>query len=277
MSTRALVLGGGGVTGVAWEIGLLAGLAEQGADLAAADVVIGTSAGSLVGAGLASGEDLEALYKGQLAPPDGQPPAKLGFANTARLAGIMLGSRDQARARIRMGKLALKAKTESEATRRAIFAGLLEGRAWPGQLRITAVDAQSGDFTVFDASGPASLLDAVGASCAVPGAWPPVTIGDRRYIDGGMRSAANADLAAGYERVVIIAPIAQGVGAMAGATRQAADLTAAGAQVILAKPDPAAVKAIGRNVLDPSHRAAAARAGRAQAAAEAARVRAVWL
>jgi NTE family protein len=277
MSTRALVLGGGGVTGVAWEIGLLAGLVEQGIDLAAADVIIGTSAGSLVGAGLASGEDLDALYKGQLEPPDGQPSAKLGFANTARLAAIMLGSRDPARARIRMGKLALSAKTESEAARRVIFAGLLEGRPWPGQLRITAVDAQSGDFTVFDASGPASLLDAVGASCAVPGVWPPVTIGDRRYMDGGMRSAANADLAAGYERVVIIAPIAQGVGNMASPTRQAADLAAAGAQVILVKPDPAALKAIGRNVLDPARRAAAAQAGRAQAAAEAPQVRAVWL
>jgi NTE family protein len=276
MSNRALVLGGGGVTGVAWEIGLLAGLAEQGVELGKADVIIGTSAGSLVGAGVAAGEDLEALYEGQLAPPDGQPTAKLGLANTARLVAIMFGTRDPVRARVRMGRLAVNARTESEATRRAVFAGLLDGRPWPAHLRITAVDAQSGEFAVFDATGPASLLEAVGASCAVPGVWPPVTIGDRRYIDGGMRSAANADLAAGYQRVVIIAPIAQGVGNMASATRQAADLTAAGAQVILVKPDAAAVKAIGRNVLDPARRAAAAQAGRTQAAAEAGRVRAVW-
>jgi NTE family protein len=276
MSNRALVLGGGGVTGVAWEIGLLAGLAEQGVHLAAADVIIGTSAGSLVGAGVAGGEDLEGLFEGQLAPPDGQPAAKLGVANTARLAAIMLGTRDPVRARVRMGRLALNARTESEATRRAVFAGLLDGRPWPAQLRITAVDAQSGDLAVFDAAGPASLLEAVGASCAVPGVWPPVTIGDRRYIDGGMRSAANADLAAGYQRVVIIAPIAQGMGNMTSAVRQAADLVAAGAQVILVRPDPAAVKAIGRNVLDPARRAAAARAGRAQAAAQADQVRVVW-
>jgi len=277
MGKRALVLGGGGVTGVAWEIGLLAGLAEHGVELAAADLVVGTSAGSVVGAGVAAGEDLEAMYRGQLAPPHGQPSARMGVANTARFVGIMAGTRDPVRARVRMGRLALRAKTESEAVRRAVFEGRLAGREWPAGLRVTAVDAQSGEFTVFDATGPATLLDAVGASCAVPGIWPPVTIGGRRYIDGGMRSAANADLAVGCERVVVIAPIAQGFGHMTSPRRQAAELARAGAQVLLLHPDKAAVQAIGRNVLDPARRAAAARAGRAQAATEASRVQAVWL
>ena len=80
---------------------------------------------------------------------------------------------------------------------------------------------------------------------------------------------ANADLAHGYERVVIVAPVAAGIGFMASPRRQAAALTAAGARVALVRPDRAAVRAIGRNVLDVSRRAAAARAGRAQAAAEA--------
>jgi NTE family protein len=91
-----------------------------------------------------------------------------------------------------------------------------------------------------------------------------------------MRTIANADLAHGYERVVIVAPVAMGIGFMASPRRQAAALTAAGARVALVRPDRAAVRAIGRNVLDVSHRAAAARAGRAQAAAEAPAVRAAW-
>jgi NTE family protein len=277
MKNRALVLGGGGVTGVAWEIGLLAGLAEQGIDLPAADVVIGTSAGSLVGAGVAGGEDLQAMYQGQLAPPVDQPTATIGFLNTVRLLRVMVGTRDPVRARIKMGSLALRARTEPEAARRAVFAGRLAGRDWPSRLQVTAVDAQSGEFTVFDSTGPASLLDAVGASCAVPGVWPPVTIGERRFIDGGMRSAANADLAAGYERVVIIAPIARGIGHMASPAKQAAELTSAGARAIVISPDKAALQAIGRNVLDPARREPAARAGRAQAAVEAGRVRAIWL
>jgi NTE family protein len=277
MSSRALVLGGGGVTGVAWEIGLLAGLAEHGLDLASADLVIGTSAGSVVGAGVAAGEDLQAMYEGQLAPPAGLPVARMGTLNTARYLRIMVGTRDPVRARVKMGTLGLRAKTGSESARRVVFERLLAGRAWPDRLKVTAVDALSGEFTVFDANGPATLLDAVGASCAVPGVWPPVTIDGRRYVDGGMRSAANADLAEGYERVVIIAPIAQGLGHMTSVRKQAAALATAGAQVLLISPDKAAAQAIGRNVLDPARRAAGARAGREQAAAEVGRARAVWL
>ena len=222
MAKRALVLGGGGVTGVAWEIGVLAGLAEHGLDLAAADLIVGTSAGSVVGAGVAAGEDLAEMYAGQLAPPDGQPRARLGAGNTARLVWVMVGTRDPVRARVKMGRLALSARTEPEAVRRAVFESLLAGREWPARLKVTAVDAQSGAFTVFDAGGSVTLLDAVGASCAVPGVWPPVTIAGHRYIDGGMRSATNADLAEGYQQVVIIAPIAQGFGHMTSVGKQAA-------------------------------------------------------
>jgi NTE family protein len=140
---------------------------------------------------------------------------------------------------------------------------------------VTAVDARTGEFAVFTSAGDAGLVDAVGASCAVPGIWPPVTIGERRFMDGGMRTVANADLAHGYDRVVIVAPVAVGIGFMASPGRQAAALRAAGARVALVRPDRAAARAIGRNVLDVSRRAAA-RAGRTQAAAEAPAVRAVW-
>jgi NTE family protein len=150
--------------------------------------------------------------------------------------------------------------------------------AWPERLlRVTAIDAATGEFMVFDATSGVDLVDAVGASCAVPGVWPPVTIGGRRFIDGGIRSPANADLAAGYSQVVIVAPIGRGMSAASGVRRQAARLTSAGARVVVVEPDAAARKVIGRDVLDPARRAPAARAGFAQAAPAAARVSAVWL
>jgi NTE family protein len=126
---------------------------------------------------------------------------------------------------------------------------------------------------VFDRERGVGLVDAVGASCAVPGVWAPVTIGDRRYIDGGVRSPVNADLAAGYDRVVILAPVTASFGPTTRVGRQIAGL---GAQVVLVRPDRAAKRAFGRNVLDPARRGPAARAGHAQADQEAARVAAVW-
>ena len=277
MHNRALVLGGGGVTGAAWEAGLLAGLAAQGIELAGADLVVGTSAGAVTGAQLRLGELPESLYQRQLTPAGGEAGARLGGAVIARLAWIMLSSRDQVRARARIGAMALGARTMPEAERRRFFEQRLPSAGWPARLlQITAVDALTGEFAVFDAAGEAGLVDAVAASCAVPGVWPPVSIGGRRYIDGGMRSPANADLAAGFDRVVVIAPLGRGTERIAGPRAQAADLRAVGAQVAVVLPDAAARKAIGRDVLNPARRAVAARAGRAQAASVAAEVRAVW-
>jgi NTE family protein len=274
---RALVLGGGGVTGVAWEIGVLAGLAACGVDLTDADLVVGTSAGSVVGVDVRSGRSLAESYDRQLAPPTGEIAAKMGRAVLVRYLLVITLSRDPARAGRRFGALALRAKTMPESSRRKVIESRLPVFEWPhGPLKITAVDAASGEFTVFDATSGVGLVDAVGASCAVPGVWPPVSIGDRRYIDGGMRSAANAHLAAGYRRVVILAPLTRGFGPMASVPSQARDLVAGGSQVVTIEPDDAALKAIGKNVLDPARRAAAARAGYAQAEPVAATVRAVW-
>ena len=270
-------LGGGGVTGIAWETGLIAGLAERGIDLAAADVIVGTSAGSVVGTDIACGREPEALYQAQLAPPAPETACRMGWDVIGRLLWVMSTSRDPVRARARLGRWALAAPTMPEASRRKVFEDRLPASDWPAtMLKVTAVDARTGQFVVFDAAGEAGLVDAVAASCAVPGVWPPVTIGSRRFVDGGVRSVANADLAAGYERVLIVAPVAQGIGHMTSPRRQAAALSLAGARVALVRPDRAAAHAIGRNVLDVSRRAAAAAAGRAQAAAAAAAVRAVW-
>jgi NTE family protein len=274
---RALVLGGGGVTGVAWELGLLAGLAERGVDLTGADLVVGTSAGSVVGAEVATGVDIEERYAKQLLPPNGDVAAALGPAAMLRFGMALLWPRatpEQVRARV--GRLALRARTMPEADRLAVFAERLPVHEWPDRaLKITAVDARSGEFMVFDRASGVPLVTAVAASCAVPGIWPPVTADGRRYVDGGVRSPVNADLAAGYERVIVIAPIIRGFGPMVGVRSQLDELRKR-SRVALVSPAAAALRAIGRNVLDPARRADAARAGRAQAVAVAEQVAEVW-
>ncbi|MEV7353023.1 patatin-like phospholipase family protein [Micromonospora chalcea] len=274
---RALVLGGGGVTGVAWELGLLAGLAGHGLRLDEAELVVGTSAGSVVGAQVRSGTPVTQLYEAQLRPPREEVPARLGTGVLLRWAWAGGRGRDAARARARIGAMALSARTPSEQSRRAVIAARLPSSDWPAaRLLVTAVDAASGEFVVFDADSGVPLVDAVGASCAVPGVWPPVTIGDRRFVDGGVRSPVNADLAAGCERVVVLAPTRAAVGPMPRLSAQVTALRAAGARVAVVSPDRAARTAIGRNVLDPARRAASARAGFAQADTVAAEVAGVW-
>src|SRR4029077_1898373 len=116
------------------------------------------------------------------------------------------------RARARLGHAALRAKTVSEAERRSVIAQRLPSHDWPQRrLFIPVVDAETGAVVVFTMDSGVSLVDAVAASCAVPLVWPPMTIGSHRYIHGGVRSGAHIDLAAGCERVVVIAPTTAGL------------------------------------------------------------------
>ena len=278
MTRRALVLGAGGEAGIAWEVGLLAGLAERGVDLTAADLVVGTSAGAGVAARINSGAGLAALYEAQLAPADGEIVAKFGPRAIAKFVwAVAPARRNPVRARVRLGRMAVRARTEPAAQRRAVIAARLGTHDWPaGNLLITAVDADSGEFATFDAGSGVDLVDAVGASCAVPGVWPPVTINGRRWMDGGMRSPANADLAAGYDRVVVVAPITRGFKPLPSVSDQVMELARSCQAVAMLAPDAASVAAFGRNLLDPRTRAPSARAGYAQAAAVGADVAAVW-
>jgi NTE family protein len=106
----------------------------------------------------------------------------------------------------------------------------------------------------------------VAASCAVPGVWPPVTIGGRRYIDGGFRSSDNADLAGGSERIVVISPLGfdSPIQSPVPLRDVIADLRARGSEVTVLVPDQASAAAFGANALDPGTRVPAAEAGRAQ-------------
>jgi NTE family protein len=278
METRALVLGGGGVTGIAWELGLLHGLAEGGVDLSAAEVVIGTSAGSVVGAQVAAGTTLAELYAAQLEPADAEIGAKFGTGTLVRMAlpAIIPGSPYTKRRRI--GRAALRAHPESADARLAVIRSRIGVTDWPERdLRITAVDATTGRLRVFTRDTGVDLVHAVAASCAVPIVWPPVRIDGVPYVDGGMRSATNADLATGAQRVVVVAPLVQSFSRHMSIGNQLSRLRASGTTAsAVISPDEASLAAIGRNVLDPAKRADAARAGLCQAATALDRVRDAW-
>jgi NTE family protein len=272
------VLGGGGVTGVAWELGVLVGLAEAGVDLTQPDVLLGTSAGAAV-AGIIAGGVLRERYEAQLAGPGDEIPERLGMRLLARYGWALVRSHSLEQFGARMGAMALAAATASPEARKAVFEAriALQGE-WPEHIdiKVTAVDAITGEFVVFDRNSGVALIDAVVASCAVPGVWPPAEIDGRRYIDGGMRSPVNADVVMGTQKIVVLAPIARGGGLLASPAKQVAALRAQGSQVALVTPDATALRAIGANVLDPARRKPAAEAGFAQAKAAAARVAQVW-
>ncbi|MGY1727887.1 patatin-like phospholipase family protein [Geodermatophilus sp. SYSU D01062] len=278
--SRALVLGGGGIAGIAWEIGLLSGLAEAGVDVRDADLVVGTSAGSIVGTLLRTGHDLEELYAAQLGPvPATERAVEFdGAAFLASFAAALAGATGEQDARARIGGLALRAQTMPESERRAVIGARIGSPEWPAQrLVVTAVDTADGEFLAVDRDTGLPLLDAVAASCAVPGVYPPITIGERRFMDGGMRSATNADLAAGCDTVLVVAPMAGIAGSPLGPSLddELATLRREGrAHLVLADED--AVRAFGTNPLDPATREPCARAGRAQAARVADEVRAFW-
>ncbi len=274
-SSRALVLGGGGVTGIAWEIGVLAGLAASGIDLGLADAVIGTSAGSFVGAAVASGYDLESLASAQSAPETEEISATASPETvTAWFHAFAAGDAEGVGAAF---GLIAKANPEPVPTelRRQVVERRLVTETWPQSLRVTAVDADSGILHVFDHRSGVSLVDAVTASGAVPGVWPLARFKGRSWIDGGMVSSANARLADGYRRVIVLAPMPAGYGAIPGVEADVATMRT-DARVILVTPDEGSIQAIGPNPYDASRRAPAASAGRTQGVRMATEAEDVW-
>jgi NTE family protein len=277
MST-ALVLGGGGVAGIAWELGVLDALAIAGVDLTTADRIIGTSAGAAVGAQLRTGESLESLCARQLVPASQSAELQVESSLDAlieQFAACFDGAPDEVEVRRRLGAVALGAPTVEEGARLAVIESRLSSHEWSDrELLVTAVDAFTGEFKVFDRNSGVALVSAVAASCAVPGIWPPVTIGDSRFIDGGVRSGSNADLADGCEVVVIVAPFAGGFGPTV--ELEAASLREQGAIVEVIAADESSTAAFGTNVLDPATRGPSLREGRRQGAIEVERIAKVW-
>lgn len=275
--SRALVLGGGGSAGNAWLIGVVAGLADAGLDVSTADLIVGTSAGATAAAQLTSAPSSR-LYTEILDAPLPPPrPAGTGGSrrpstadHMARTQRIIDASTDIADMRRRMGAAAveLSAAADGASARwREIVAARLPQSGWPAQnVQITAVDATTGEPVVFDRYSGVELVDAVAASCASGFAYD---IGGRGYIDGGYRSnAENADLADGYDEVLVLAPFG-GESRVPASWRthlgaQLDELRATGCLVETIVPDEAARAAFGDNVMDPTTRAPAARAGFAQ-------------
>jgi NTE family protein len=163
--------------------------------------------------------------------------------------------------------------------RKAAIAARLPVPDWPDRpVLLPAIDALTGELTVFSRDSGVALVDAVAASCAVPGIWPPVTINGRRYIDGGVGSATHADLAAGYDRILVIVPAQPDQPDQAGPFEQLDGelerLKPGRSHVVYA--DAASVDAFGTNPLSPATRPPAARAGRAVGRAHAPAVSALW-
>jgi NTE family protein len=279
--TTGLVLGGGGVTGIAWEIGLLKGLRDRGSDLTDADTVIGTSAGSVVGAQVTSGIDLDDLYAEQTSPAHAEIGADFGPLTMLKLVALMALPASAMNRRRRIGRAARRAHPEPATERLRVIGSRLrtpQGDAleWSDRdLRITAVDADNGALRVFDRNSGVDLLHAVAASCAVPLVWPAVEIEGRHYVDGGMRSPANADLARSCDVVMVIAPLPRAMGRYHGLSSQLARTGASRTGVIT--PDAESLRAIGKNVLDPAKRVGAAKAGYAQAEQVAHEAAAGWV
>lgn len=267
---HALVLGGGGVAGIAWTTGLLAGLADSSQDVTGADLIIGTSAGSTVAAQLGSGLTLAELFARQAEPAlqSAELGAELDLARLgAELMEYLAGATSADDMLRRIGQYALDAQTVPEAVRRAVIESRLPSHDWPARpITLVAVDASTGEMRLFASGSGVSLVDAVAASCAVPGIWPPVTIGGHRYVDGGVRSSDNADLAAGYGRITVISPLGldSPLPSPLPLRQVVGELRADGAEVTVISPDARSLAAIGANPLDPGTRTPAAQAGRAQ-------------
>ncbi|WP_227982265.1 patatin-like phospholipase family protein [Nocardia spumae] len=254
----ALVLGGGGPVGIAWLAGLIVGLRRAGIDPARADRIVGTSAGAVVGAVLAAGGDLEALGASRPRTVAGAAPdmSRLGAIFALRAAGG--DARDNRR---RIGELALAAEVGEPGAHIDRIAALAGAGDWPAaDLRVTTVDIGTGEFRVWTRDSEASLAQALAASTAVPGVFPPIPIAGSRYIDGGVRSALNADVATGADTVVIMEPLAHLF------PRTRADRAHGAGREISIVPDAETVQIFGADVFDPAALTPAYAAGLRQSA-----------
>ncbi|MBX6168282.1 patatin-like phospholipase family protein [Thermobispora bispora] len=274
----ALVLGGGGVAGVAWEAGVVHGLRQKGIDLGTADRIIGTSAGSVTGTLIATGADLEEAIARQAA---GEPARHGDGGGKVDMDAVMAAfavlydeSLEPKERRRRLGQMALAAQTGITHERLRKLGEHLPVREWPDrELLITAVDAETGEFVVWRRESGVPLELAIASSCCVPMVFPPIEINGRRYVDGGVRSSTNADLAEGAEVVVVLEPLAH----MTPRATLEKELSRVGAarQYVIA-PDEAAIEVFGTDVLSPHLWEPAYQAGLAQAAKLAEPLREVW-
>jgi NTE family protein len=256
---------------------VLTSLYDAGIDLLDVGLMVGTSVGATAAVELTTG-DPHRMAEHILADEPRErnsPPAADAFVQMLAQA---IGRHSEARAILaEIGALALKTAGAPTDKMREIVLGSLRVREWPEQrLLIPAVDAGTGELTVFT-SEDVSLLDAMCASCALPGVWTPFALGGRHYIDGSTRSSTNADLAAGYDRVLVVAPV-NGIRGIPGASfDESLEPVRARGEAFLIKPDQTSKQAMGRDIFDMSRRVPAMRAGLVQGESVATAVKDFWL
>jgi NTE family protein len=280
---RALVLAGGGIAGIAWETGVLQGIADESPEAARllldSDVLVGTSAGSAVAAQISSGSTLEALFGRQVAEASAEIDSGVDVEAITELFLAALAEPyekpsgptvDKTRQQMqRIGAVALATKTVAEPVRRQVIAQRLPSHDWPERvLRLTAIDTATGELVVFDNESGVQLVDAVAASCAVPGAWPPVTIAGRRYMDGGVGSSVNLSAARDCDEAAVLVPSGVDTPSPFGAG-PAAEIAAFAGATFSVFADDNSLAAFGPNALDPRCRIPSAMAGREQGRREA--------
>jgi NTE family protein len=278
-----LALGGGGVVGVAWEVGVVAGLAGAlGWDPAGVHALVGTSAGSLVGSQLLQGRTVDDLVAGQRGPTAADVPLRpeLDLAALGEIFGAWTTA-DEMTAELarRIGARAATAATVPEEAFVASFGPMLADASWPdGDLRVTGVSVQTGERAVWTSSSGAPLDRAVAASCAVPGMFPPVRVGEGTFVDGGVWSGSNADalLGSGAEVALFVGPLVgeTGLGRVSGLAleRERARLAGEGVPLLDVVPGER-FAAFGQDLMNPAHRAAAVDVGRADGEHAAPRLR----
>jgi NTE family protein len=283
-----LVLAAGGTVGEAWMTGVLAGIeAGSGVDLRRVEQLVGTSAGSIVAASLVAGRSPRRPREGADTdlPPADAAPARRGVARalaatawgaTAPLAApaIALGAPGGALARSLVLARVPDGGRSLADLRAAVDA---RGPRFDGRLRVVAVDRANGRRVVFGAPGApdATVGEAVAASCAIPWVFDPVPIGGRTYVDGGVWSPTNLDVAQVGRGTEVLClnvsaslaqPLASPLGALRAAARaseaiEAQALRRRGARVRTIAPDAAAAEAIGGDLMDASRAGAALAAG----------------
>lgn len=286
-----LVLAAGGVVGEAWMSGMLAGIEDRsGIDMRRAETFVGTSAGAIVAARLSAGgrprrpQDASASGPAEpAAPPSHSAVGAAGrlavraawglsapFATAALAAGAPAGAltRSVLLARVPGGRGSLE--DVSRIVER-------DGPRFDGRLRVVAVDRATGRRVVFGAPGgpPATVGAAVAASCSVPWVFAPVRIGGREYVDGGVWSLTNLDVApAGRDTEILCLSVTHSLplalrDPLSALRAAAAVATAAethalarrGARVRILGPDAASAAVIGGRLMDRARAADALTAG----------------
>jgi NTE family protein len=253
-----------------------------------ANFILGTSAGSFVGAQLAGGRDPQTMADAEIALGRNPPPHPAGAPTSPPDLTPLMGfiarfppdSEPGPELRAEIGAFALQATplvTEDQ------FIGVLSRAAtgdgsWPDRFGCTAVDTADGAFKVWRKGDGAPLPRGVASSCAVPGIYPPIAIRGRRWMDGGMRSATCLDVVAGYRRVICLAvvPTMAKTFMAARLEREQHKVELEGGRVEVIMPDDASGALFGVNLMDATRRADIVEAGIAQGKREAVRLKAFW-